>query len=102
MLQGIPISTFVGHWVQSSNNREIMCSQASDTTVKCLWSDNSGNVISQNFTVQGASLSHSSITGNYSGNGAITWTGGSKWEKQGNDHNHLRIDNPINKESIIN
>ena len=84
--QGIPISTFVGHWADSSSNREIMCSQASYSTIKCLWSDQSGKIVSQNFTVQGNSLLHSLMTGSYSGNGVITWTGGNSWEKQGTDH----------------
>ena len=84
--QGIPISTFVGHWEDSTSNREIMCSQASLSNIKCMWLDNSGNIVSQNFTVQGNSLLHSLTTGSYSGNGAITWTGGDIWEKQGTGH----------------
>ena len=60
-----------------------MCSQASHSTIKCLWSDKSGNIVSQDFTVKGNSLLHSLMTGSYSGNGAITWTAGDIWEKQG-------------------
>ena len=77
------IGTFVGHWVQSSNNREIICIQASDSIIRCLWADNSGILVSQNITIQGMSLSLGSYTGNYSGNGVITWTGGNTWTKQG-------------------
>ena len=83
MVQAIPIGTFVGYWVQSSNNREIICSQAAHSVIKCFWTDNSGILVSQNITIQGISLSFSSITGNYSGNGVIIWTGGSTWTKQG-------------------
>ena len=88
-VQGVPISTFIGHWTQSSDNLEIMCSQASDSIIKCLWSDNSGNVVSQNFTIQGTALSHPSISGNYSGNGVISWTGGVTWSKQGKINPHI-------------
>ena len=83
VLQAIPIGTFVGYWVQLSNDREIMCSQAAYSVIKCLWTDNSGILVSQNITIQGISLSFASITGNYSGNGVITWTDGSTWTKQG-------------------
>ena len=83
MVQAIPIGTFVGYWVQSSDDREIMCSQALNSIIKCVWTDNSGILVSQNITIQGISLSFASISGNYSGNGVITWTGGSTWTKQG-------------------
>ena len=83
VVKAISIGTFIGHWVQSSDYREIMCSQETDSKIKCIWTDNSGVLVSQNITIQGISLSFASITGNYSGNGVITWTGGSTWTKQG-------------------
>ena len=73
----------MGHWVQSSNNREIVCNQAADSMITCIWTDNSGVLVSQNFNIQGMSLLFGSYTGNYSGNGVITWTGGNTWTKQG-------------------
>ena len=77
------MSTFVGYWVQSSNNREIMCSQASNTIINCLWTNDSGRVTSHNVTILGMSLYLTSDKGNYSGNGIITWKSGEKWTKLG-------------------
>ena len=77
------MSSFVGYWVQSSNNREIMCSQASNTIINCVWTNDSGRLTSHNVTILGMSLYLTSDKGNYTGNGVITWETGDEWTKLG-------------------
>ena len=77
------MGTLVGYWVQSSNNREIMCSQASKTVINCVWTNDSGRKTSHNVTIIGASLYLASNKGNISANGVITWETGDEWTKLG-------------------
>ena len=95
--QAIPISTLSGYWAQSGSNQEIICSQVSNSVIKCLWTDTSGNTVLQNITVQGMSLSFSTNKGHHSGNGVIIWENGDRWEKQGNIFFSMHIDDQSSK-----
>ena len=90
------MTTLVGYWVQLDGNQEIMCSQVSNSVIKCLWTDNSGKVVSHNVTIQGMSLSFATNKGHYSGNGVIIWENGDRWDKQGTIFISIHIDNLIN------
>ena len=69
-----------------------MCSQVSNSVIKCLWTDISGKVVPQNVTIQGMSVSSPSNKGRYSGNGVIIWENGDRWDKQGKIFFSIQID----------
>ena len=77
-----------------------MCSQVSNSVIKCLWTDNSGKVVSHNVTIQGMSLSFATNKGHYSGNGVIIWENGDRWDKQGTIFISIHIDGFIDFNNV--
>ena len=82
----IVIESYIGYWIQTSDNHELACGRSGVEGLECYLSQGDGKADKYNYTIQGSTITRDDNfrkKGNYSGNGLISWLDGDSWVKQG-------------------